>query len=78
MNEYEEEEDDTLEDEVFAMEDARHAKVVKEAMQLMDSVNKSVVGMGMEAPFRKMDEVGLILLIILVRFVPLTHHILSL
>jgi hypothetical protein len=58
MNEYDEEEEDTLEDELFAIEDARHAKVTKEAMQLMDSVNKSLVGMGMDAPFRKMDEVS--------------------
>jgi hypothetical protein len=58
MREYEEEEEDNLEEEVFAVEDARHAKIVKEAMGLMESVNKSVVSMGMEAPFRSMEEVS--------------------
>ena len=59
-NEYfDQEDDDNLEDEVFAATDARHAKVVREAMGLMDSVNKSVASMGMEAPFRPIDEVSM-------------------
>lgn len=62
VDEYEEEEEDMLEEEMFAVTDANHSRVVKEAMKLMDSVNKSVVSMGMDAPFRNMDEVSLVLI----------------
>ena len=53
-----EEEEDDLEKEVFAFQDERHANVTKEAMNLMESVNRSVVSMGMEPPFRDMEEVS--------------------
>lgn len=59
-----EEEDDDLEGQVFADSDAKHEGVVKEAIGLMDSVNKSMVSMGMEAPFRPMEEVSFYFIII--------------
>ena len=60
MGDYEEEEEeDRLEDELFAVGDAKHAKIVKDAMALMDIVNKSVISMGMVSPFRCIDEVSL-------------------
>lgn len=59
-----EEEDDDLEGQVFADSDAKHEGVVKEAKGLMDSVNKSMVSMGMEAPFRPMEEVSFYFIII--------------
>jgi len=45
-----------LSDEYFAAEDAKCEAIVKEACELMSGVNKSTVAMGIEAPFRLVDE----------------------
>jgi hypothetical protein len=41
----------------LAEEDYKHETVVKEACEIMASVNNSVVAMGMNAPFRRMEEI---------------------
>lgn len=51
-------EDDTkLEEEIFARQDAKYEKIIQDANELMSKVNKSVVAMGNEAPFRPVEEV---------------------
>eukprot|EP00970_Alexandrium_tamarense_P020296 scaffold15066_cov186-Alexandrium_tamarense.AAC.1 len=50
-------EDDNLEADIFASTDAKCERVVKEACELMNSVNRSVISMGLEPPFRQMDEI---------------------
>jgi hypothetical protein len=40
-----------------AEEDLKHEAVVKEACEIMDSVNNSLVAMGMNAPFRPIEEI---------------------
>ena len=55
---YQEEEEDDLENEVFAFQDERHATVTREAMSLMESVNRSLASMGLDPPFRDMEEVS--------------------
>ena len=46
------------EDKLQAANDAKYADVVKEACELMKNVNKSTETMGMDAPFRPVDEVS--------------------
>lgn len=41
----------------LAEEDLKHERVVKEACEVMNSVNNSVVAMGMNAPFRPIEEI---------------------
>eukprot|EP00986_Skeletonema_menzelii_P004322 scaffold1464_cov149-Skeletonema_menzelii.AAC.18 len=55
--------DDYDDDEMYSKknplvkEDLKHETVVKEANEIMNSVNNSVIAMGMNAPFRNIDEV---------------------
>jgi hypothetical protein len=49
---------DRLETELFAPADARFAAVVRESGELMTSVNKSTIAMGLDAPFRPANEVS--------------------
>jgi len=46
-----------LEEEIFARQDAEYEKIIQDANELMSKVNKSVVAMGNEAPFRPVEEV---------------------
>ena len=48
--------EDSYERSYYVM-DVTQADVVKEANDLMTSVNKSTLAMGLEAPFRSVDEV---------------------
>jgi len=55
--------DDYDDDEMYSVknplaeQDLKHQAVVKEANEIMNSVNNSVLAMGMNAPFRPIDEI---------------------
>ncbi len=53
------ESDDRLELELFETTDWRYEAVVRESGELMTSVDKSTLAMGLDAPFRPADEVSL-------------------
>lgn len=59
-DEYDWDEDDDryLEEEFFAANDARNEAIVKDACEIMNTVNKSAIAMGLDSPFLPVAEVS--------------------
>ena len=53
-----EDDDRYLEEEFFAANDARNEAIVKDACEIMNTVNKSAIAMGLDSPFLPVAEVS--------------------
>jgi hypothetical protein len=54
--------DRCLEDDFFAAKDAINEAIVKDACEIMSTVNNSAIAMGMEPPFLPVAEVSILIL----------------